>query len=260
MRIHSSDINIGNKELDTMLSELTRFENRMPVTAPNSLDQLDAQLKLYSDEKIDVWYAPLGDRVPNPKIWILGITPGWAQMEIAYKNAAVQMAAGASPSEAAASRKPSVAFAGPMRKNLVSMLDELGVAKAMGFNTSADLFDTELLRTGSVLKYPVFKDGKNYSGAGPKPLKHPALKSMIDNILADELRSVDECLIVPLGTAVDEVLNYFVQSDKIDPNRILTGFPHPSGGNGSRVRSFNKRKEKLAKKVDNWFSSVFASV
>ncbi|MBN4078810.1 hypothetical protein JYT96_02285 [Gammaproteobacteria bacterium AH-315-C21] len=82
------------------------------------------------------------------------------------------------------------------------MMDEIGIEKVLDVKTSTDLFATELIRAGSVLKYPVFKNGKNYTGYPPKLTKHPALCEMLDTVFFDEFTAVDECLIWPLGKTV----------------------------------------------------------
>lgn len=95
-----------------------------------------------------------------------------------------------------------------MRINLVSMLDELGLPEYLGISTSADLFGLNALKTGSILKYPVIKNLKNYPGHSPDPVKHPVLRNMVEMILVPELEDNVDCLIVPLGKSVENVLAY----------------------------------------------------
>ena len=224
-----------------MFSGLKKFETLIPVHAPESLAELSEDLRIYSDRTIEVWYAPLGESTYKPKLWILGITPGWNQMRIAYKAAADALSCGLTPAEAVASKKPQVAFAGSMRANLITMLDELGFAEIFDVQTSANLFGTEHIRTGSVLRYPVFKNQSNYTGSAPKPTQHPVLVEMLDIILANELQSVGRCLILPLGKAVENALEYSAAKGRVDLSHVLLGFPHPSGANGHRMRQFNDR-------------------
>jgi len=99
-------------------------------------------------------------------------------------------------------KKSRVAFAGSMRNNLIAMMDEIGIEKVLDVKTSTDLFATELIRAGSVLKYPVLKNRKNYTGYSAKPAKHPALCEMLDTVFFDEFATGDECLIWPLGKTV----------------------------------------------------------
>lgn len=231
------------------LSELPKF---LPVQAPESVDELDPRLRLYSDGRLDIWYSPMGEVTQNPKLWILGITPGWNQMKIAYSSAADMLNSGFSPDEANAAKKPQVAFAGSMRSNLVSMMDQIGFPETFGVDSSADLFGSSQLRTGSVLKYPVFRDRRNYTGSTPKPLSHPALLEMIDSVFMHELASAPDCLILPLGRSVERVLDYVASKTNLPASRVLTGFPHPSGANGHRQKHFERARKDLRRMVLGW--------
>ena len=236
-----------------MFSNIDRYESVLPQVAPVSLDELDKQLRIYYDDILEVWYSPHGVASSSPKLWVLGITPGWNQMRIAYEDAAVAIQQGLSRQEAARSAKPRVAFAGSMRTNLIAMMDELGLATALELSSSADLFGAELLRTGSVLKYPVFTRGKNYTGYSPKPHAHSVLCEMLDTVFATELESIVDCLILPLGKTVESVLDHFVAMGLLDGARVLRGFPHPSGANGHRQKIFLQNKVQMRRAVAHWF-------
>jgi hypothetical protein len=239
-----------------MFSDLKQYEQFIPSTAPTSLGDLPIELRIYHDPKVEVWFSPMSSEKKNPKLWILGITPGWAQMRIAYEEAARALSEGLSPGEAIARPKPSVAFAGSMRNNLISMLDDLELAKLLGTSTSSNLFGTDLLKTGSALRFPVFKNGSNYNGHSPKPLSHPTFLAMLDQLLAEEIKNTDNCLVLPLGRAVEEMLGYAVTKNLLSANRILRGFPHPSGANGHRKRQYSEGKEKLKRQIAQWFHSA----
>jgi hypothetical protein len=235
------------------MTEFAKYESLIPVTPPRQLADLNPALRLYSDNKLDVWYSPMGRRIENPAIWILGITPGWNQMRIAYEEASAALQSGSSLRQAVDCAKPRIAFAGSMRANLVSMLDDIGLNDALDVTTTANLFGSKKLRTGSVLRYPVFNKGRNYSGSSPTPVKHAFLKEMLDVILAEELETVCDCPIVPLGKAAELALEYSVEQGRVDPSRILRGFPHPSGANGHRISQFNENKDSYANAVKKWF-------
>ena len=239
-----------------MFKHLERFHQLLPVTAPDSLEDLDSRLRIYGDDVLEIWYAPMESPPPNASVWILGITPGWRQMRLAYEAAAEALQGGASPREAATCRKPRVAFAGSMRNNLVTMLDELEVAALLEVPSVALLFGTSRLRTGSAMRYPVFQRGRNYTGHSPKPTKHAALKEMMEVVLWDELRGSGSELIVPLGKAVEEALRYAATRGQVDEERVLYGFPHPSGANGHRVRHFAENKNRLRRALRIWHAAV----
>jgi hypothetical protein len=238
-----------------VFDDLTAYEQFIRPCTPQSLEGMDPRLRIYGDDSIEIWYAPMGALPLNPKIWILGITPGWNQLQLAYQGAAEALDSGLTHQQAAACRKPRVAFAGSMRRNLISMLDDLGLQAALGVESSGDLFGGSLLRTGSVLKYPVFRNGQNYTGHSPKPEKHPALREMLDHVFASELKSVSNCLILPLGKAVESAVAYSVAKGRLDASRVLLGFPHPSGANGHRFRHFAQNRRRLEAALKSWFSS-----
>ena len=236
-----------------MFENLARFEHLIPAVAPTTLADMDRQLRIYDDQRVEVWFAPMGASVRDAKLWILGITPGWRQMQIAYSEAADALRGGRSHADAVARSKPNVAFAGTMRSNLVAMMDQIGFPESLGVRSSSDLFGGPVLRTGSVLKYPVFCAGKNYTGATPKATQHPVLMDMIDVVLCDEIRRTSDCLILPLGQTVEQVLDYAVQAQVLDATRILRGFPHPSGANGHRHRLFAQQQSALRQSVLGWY-------
>lgn len=238
-----------------MFQDLEKYESLVSGVAPTEIGDLDPRLCMFKDENIEVWFAPLGQQPITPDVWILGITPGWHQMRIAYEGAADLLNSGKSQSEASNLPKPNVAFAGSMRTNLIDMLDGIGLHIALSLPSSKDLFGSGRLRTGSVLRFPVFKNGKNYTGSSPSPLNHPFMKEMVDSILVKEIELVGKSFIVPLGKSVELVLSDLVQRQILDPRQILNGFPHPSGANGHRVKTYKKNREQLTRAVESWFRS-----
>ena len=94
--------------------------------------------------------------------------------------------------------------------------------------------------------------GRNYTGHSPKPLKFAPLRYLIEHVLAEELRSVPEAVIVPLGGSVSGMLRPLADAGIIEGNRCLWGFPHPSGANGHRVREFQERRAQLREQLWEW--------
>lgn len=120
----------------------------------------------------------------------------------------------------------------------------------------AELFgeQDEILHTISLIPYPVFVKKQNYTGHSPKLLKCPFLmKYVYDNFLEEmeALQFKDNVLIIPLGRAVEEVLELLAQESKLDGERILYGFPHPSGANVNRIPQLEANKEGLIKKIQS---------
>ena len=224
--------------------EEQKYISLIPDEPPASLDDLDEALCIYKDPIIQVWFAPIAPMNKEAKIAIYGITPGWSQMKAIYKSEINRR-------NGRKRNSSKIAFAGTMRKNLVEMMDQIKIPEALGCVSSNDLFTTKLLHSSSVLKYPVFKKTKNYTGSSPSPLKHPYLKNMLDSVLGPELQALSNCLIIPLGKAANEAIDY--SSHFVNPTcSILRGFPHPSGANGHRKKQFEERKQNLLYEVEKW--------
>ncbi len=175
-------------------------------------------------------------------------------MEIAHRSASRDLRAGLASGAILRRAKRRASFAGSMRKNLISMLDDLELPRYLGIESTESLFakDYALLHTTSAIRYPVFVKGRNYTGHSPKPLKATPLRFFVENILATELQTVREAVIVPLGKSVSETLGHLADAAELDRKRCLWGFPHPSGANGHRVRGFLERREHLGKQLEGW--------
>jgi hypothetical protein len=148
--------------------------------------------------------------------------------------------------------KQRASFAGSMRKHLTAMLDGLGLPSLLGIASSESLFseDRGLLHTSSAIRYPVFVQGRNYTGHSPRILDTPSLRWFLDNVLPEELCQVPQAAIIPLGKSVSEVLDYLASRGSIERGRCLLGFPHPSGANGHRVREFEENFSRLARQLE----------
>ena len=114
----------------------------------------------------------------------------------------------------------------------------------------------DLLHSTSLLRYPVFKKGQNYSGHSPNPLDHAFLAAMIDKVFIPELASVPNALVVPLGKAVEDTLERLSIQGLLPIRRILRGFPHPSGANGHRKRMYNSSQQDMNTQVQQWFQAT----
>jgi len=88
-------------------------------------DLLIPPLLLHREGNLEMYYAPFGAVNPAASVALLGITPGWTQMEIAYRAARRDLDLGFTFEEICARAKRSASFAGTMRTNLVRMLDDL---------------------------------------------------------------------------------------------------------------------------------------
>src|SRR5690606_21719233 len=142
------------------------------------------------------------------------------------------------------------------RKYLIQMLDELGLQSYLDISSTSELFSSasHLVQTASLIRYPVFYKGKNYSGSTPKMLRTELLKKHIMESFTKEMVSMQNPLIIPLGVNVTAVFDYLAESGYVSPDSVLYGFPHTSGGNGHRHRQFAENKEQMKQKLATYFS------
>lgn len=224
------------------------------AAATHDFSKLPAELLLSSEGALQTFYAPFDHVNTEAKIVICGITPGLQQASRALEKAREQILLGTSIVDAKKAAKETASFAGPMRANLINMLDHIGVHMLLGIDSSARLFDTHrhLVHYTSALRYPVFLDGKNYSGS-PAMLSRASLRHQIETHLAHEIQALGpECLIVPLGPKVTEVFQHLQAKGLVKPEQLLDGLPHPSGANAERISYFlgGKARENLSSKTN----------
>jgi hypothetical protein len=226
-----------------------RYASLLATYLPSKAKENDilGKLRIARQDSLTVAYAPF-DHIPlYAELVIVGITPGRAQAINAIASAAVVIRAGKSHTEASRLAKLTGSFSGPMRANLVSMLDHIGLAFALDLASCSTLFDPnrERVHLTSALRYPVFVGGANYNGT-PDMLRTPLLKSMIDTCLTDEARRLSKAVWLPLGSQPTRALDYLCGRGLLDRRRLLDGLPHPSGANAERIAYFTGRKAKQA--------------
>jgi hypothetical protein len=238
---------------------LVRAIKALPDKNPLDREDLCSEMFLLHRElDLSVYYAPFDYINPNARIALVGITPGWQQMEFAFRVTRNGLHNGLNPLEAMMQAKRLASFAGPMRRNLVEMLDGIGLPEALGVSSSSALFEDrqDLVHTTSAIRYPVFVGGRNYSGHKPTLMRSPALITYVRTLLAEELEMLPAALIVPLGEAAKSAIDDLVDRHIIDSRRYLRGLPHPSWENTShRVKQFPVRRDSLLLQVRNWFET-----
>lgn len=215
---------------------------------------LTQDFRLAGEDRLSVYWIPFERLNAKARVVICGLTPGYGQMLQAFTAAREALAAGYGLEATLAHVDRRGSFAGTMRRNLVNMLDELGMAAALGIPSTTALFAEadELVHTTSALRYPVFVDGKNYGGANPEVRQSAILRKYVTEMLGPELAAVPDALIIPLGKAASGCLRMLVLAERVDRTRCLLGFPHPSGGNGHRVRQFRETGVQLRRELDSW--------
>lgn len=232
------------------ISTLTDFEKS---------DILTNNFLLHRESNLEMYYAPHNEYInKDAKVFIIGICPGWTQTQIAYKTANNGLKNNLPFEEIQKQCKHNSRFAGSMRKNLIEMLDELGLYRYLGISCCADLFDSNnnFLHTTSALPFPVFINGKNYTGHNPDILKSNLLRSYVEEYFYPEAELLSDTLIIPLGKSVDDVLCDMVKKQIVKSDNILFGFPHTSGANGHRKKQFDSNREFFASVIDNHFKNI----
>lgn len=208
-----------------------------------------------SENTLKMYYAPFEYINTNASIIIVGITPGWTQMEKGYKTFIECLSQGLSVDESMKSVKKEASFSGSMRNNLIKMLDELKLNHKLNLNSTSDMFNTNnsIIHSTSLLKYPVFFKDRNYTGTTPSPLSNTFLWDFIASEFTREINTFSNKLIIPLGTTVIKVLQKLAAEHLITTNNIiLDKFPHPSGANGHRKKQFEDHKQYLMNQLSNW--------
>ena len=225
------------------LSVARAFLDHARQGTPEALLDSDA-MTLASDGALRVAYAPFDHVAPEARLVIVGITPGRVQAVNALRAAGTALRRGADLSEALAEAKRTGSFSGPLRANLVAMLDAIGASRHLGVESAADLFapGSGAVHFTSALRYPVFVNGANYNGT-PDVLRTPILRGMIETHLAEEARLLPDALWLPLGPKPEAALRHLAGQGVLDLGRILGGMPHPSGANAERVAIFLGRKD-----------------
>jgi hypothetical protein len=191
------------------------------------------------EDNIEIYYAPFDYINIKAKIMIVGITPGLQQMLQSFEA----VNEGRSLKEV----KDLSSFKGSMRTTLIKYLDELNINKKLRIKSCESLFNinSKYLHSTSLIKYPVFDKGKNYSGSGL--LKKKILLDFLEAYFVKELKKLDKTIIVPLGNTVSSTIDYLNNEFKLNLKCFLKGFPHPSGLNVRKDIQFKENKVRMLK-------------
>jgi len=189
------------------------------------------------DGNIEIYYAPFEYINPKAKIIIVGITPGLQQMTQSFQA----IKDGKSLKEV----KDLSSFKGSMRTTLIKYMNELKINKILKIKSCESLFnlDSKYLHTTSLVKYPVFDKGKNYSGANI--LKKKILLEFIEENFLKELKILQNSIIIPLGNTVSSTIDYLNTEYQLNLRCFLKGFPHPSGLNVRKNIQFKDNKKEM---------------
>lgn len=226
-----------------LIDPLWCFDHMAPVLAQippilGETDMLRPELALVEGGPLSLYYCPFDFVNPHAKVVIVGITPGLHQMFLSCQEAQRALFEGLTGDDVLRRASAVGSFAGVMRTNLITMLDGIGLNTHLGLQTAGELFTIrpELLHSTSIILYPVFYAGKNYSGS-PSPDSLPLLRAFLDQVLATELAMIPDAVVIPLGKTVSDALRRETDQGNIRPNRCLFDFPHPSGANGHPLQT-----------------------
>jgi hypothetical protein len=243
---------VGNEGLSPfagLLRDMTDAQLAAEIERPHRL-LLDSEM--VGNKRIDVAYWPSGPLNLDARVVIVGITAGRQQMRNAWREMRRCLQTGMSEADAAAAARTIGSFSRPMRKNLVAMLDDIGVNHLLRVHSTASLWgdDVRLVQFTSVLRWPVFVDGENYRGAPPIFSTRILREHVMAGFGADAPK-IHHAIFVPLGRVASKAVELVAKDASLDRNRVLAGMPHPSGANAERISFFLGRKprEELSRKV-----------
>jgi hypothetical protein len=218
----------------------------------------DKDFLISSDRGLNIYYAPFHFLNANARIILLGITPGWTQMELSFRAAKRGVANGLEGERLFEYIARIASFGGQqMRRNLVETLDGVELNKCFGIKSCTDLFveGNHLAHFTCVVTAPIFRAGENYRGLSPEMLRVSALRSFILEHLVEELSALPHAIIVPLGKVPSQAMQFLHEKGLLSLDRCLNGFPHPSGANNGRRRSiFELGREHWKQQIEEWFT------
>jgi hypothetical protein len=156
------------------------------VAALAQVNALNPELLLWQDGPLSAFYAPWDWVNTAARVMLVGITPGNFQATEALREAQRCLQEGLTIEETLRRANAVGSFSGPMRSNLVTMLDGVGLDGALSIDSTARLFDTghHLAAKASAISYPLFVNGQNYGGGNPSLIRHPVLRSFVRASLA----------------------------------------------------------------------------
>jgi hypothetical protein len=214
---------------------LSKFAADVVAASENELRSditLGGKLSLGREGRLEVCYAPFEHVGRTARVVLLGITPGRQQATNALLEARRRLISGADHAAALAAAKAFASFSGPLRSNLVAMLDFIGLNSWLGLQSCAALWlgDNGLVHFTSALRFPVFVDGQNYSGQ-PGITSTPLLRRFLAECLSEEAGMLNHAVWVPLGPQATLATDWLVERGCLPSRMVLRGLPHPSGAN-----------------------------
>jgi hypothetical protein len=101
----------------------------------------------------------------------------------------------------------------------------------------------------------------------PRVRKNRLLQRHVLDYFAKEAKELSSAIFVPLGPRVSEVLEWLAAEGVVESEKVLTGFPHPSGANSERINYILGKKPESglssktnARKLDNAKANIQSKV
>ena len=204
---------------------------RMAVAAAKDIS--DFALRIEQQGPIEIQYAPFDYVQMGARLIIVGMTPGAQQANLALTAAKESIRLGLSTEDILQRAKVHASFGGPMRENLVEILDYLEVNHAISIDSTRSLWidNGDLVHFTSAIRYPAFVNCKNYAGASPRIDTNPVITRYLETYLAYELNLLPNAMIIPFGAAAQKACAYLCEGNKLERRRVISGVPHPSPNN-----------------------------
>lgn len=243
---------------DRSKSLFERYRDRVAGLPPGralEADELQCDAFLLAREgPRETFYAPFDHVERTAAVAIVGVTPGWMSMEMAFREARAALAEGRADEQVLRRAKLAASFPGPMRARLIGWLDRLGLHRHLGLVTNAGLFTggCRLLQPMHLLRYPVFVRRRNFSGQSPRVLSSDGLRETVEKVFLPELAALGRPLVIPLGPRVSEVIARYEGAGALPGITCCHGFPHPSGRNVLGAGQFAREESRLRRLVETW--------
>lgn len=231
-----------------MLTSVQLRDKQKTISKALTTNTFSDELLIAKEDQLEAYYSPFDYINENAKLIIVGISPGETQAKNANQAYAELCHKGMSEEMALKRAKEVASFSGAMRKNIIELLDYIGMDKLMNLLSCSALFTKEanhLVHYTSVFRYPVLKNGKPISTAKGYR-KSKLLSNMVDTMLEKELHQLKGAVIIPLGQGVNELVLELAAKESINKSCILSALPHPSGANAERIKYFLGQKPKEA--------------
>ncbi|MDE5758918.1 MAG: hypothetical protein K2H85_09955 [Allobaculum sp.] len=233
------------------------FKRFRPIMeAMNTLDKDNMEPLLLDQDPqngLKEYYCAHTDYMDSEaKVVFIGICPGFEQMRLSFEL--VKHLQSSPEPDVLRQAKVKARFGGSMRQNLIDLANQTDLASYLGVESVQDLFnpDCHLMDNTALLPYPIFRDGKNYTGHAPKINRSGMLKAICETQLQKIKEIYPNAVFIPLGKAVDEQLS---QANILPEEKIIHGFPHPSGANGHRFKQLDQNRAAINAKLKTAFLS-----